>query len=43
MTKWICLYCQKEMNILNLRELITESDNGKSYHAWSRVEGVDWT
>lgn len=27
-----------EMNILNFRELITESGNGKSCHAWSRVE-----
>ncbi len=20
-----------------------DSDNGKSYHAWSKVEGADWS
>jgi hypothetical protein len=40
--KWICLYCQKEMNILNFRELIQDADSGM-HHAWSRAEGTSWT
>ena len=43
MTKFVCVYCKRELTIINFRELIDESDSAMRHrHGWTLAEGSEW-